>query len=239
MTNTTDPKLFAKMAEIMMQVRHLAKDGRNQYDKYDYVTADTIAIVIGQKLAQASLAFIPSVVDVESTPYTTAKGAEHIRTVVRMQMTLACGETGAVWSSMWAGEAIDRSDKSINKAITSACKYFLLKTFLLAGGDDADAEAESPPAPAQAQQAQPVSHKTLSQDGWAIVKSWDNSPQVAQQWAVDNGGCANIHEAHNSFAKIVKEKFAGALTRENVGEALVEYYVRQMEKLAQKQEAAE
>lgn len=141
---TNNAKLFAKIAKVMATVRTLEKDGRNQFDKYDYVTADAIATRIGKVMADVGLAFLPSLVSVETSEYTTKSGGSNFRTVAHFQMTLACTETGATWSSLWSGEAIDRSDKSISKAAVSAVKYYLLKTFLLAGGDEEDADASSP-----------------------------------------------------------------------------------------------
>ena len=137
-------KLFVKLARVMGAVRTLKREGRNQFDKYDYMTADSISIRIGELLAENSVAFLPSVLNVETSEYVTQKGGSNFRTVVHMQMTFACGETGATYTVPWFGEAIDRSDKSISKAITSGVKYALLKTFLLAGGDEEDADAESP-----------------------------------------------------------------------------------------------
>ena len=112
---TNNAKLFAKIARVMATVRTLEKDGRNQFDKYDYVTADAIATRIGKVMADVGLAFLPSLVSVETSEYTTKSGGSNFRTVAHFQMTLACTETGATWSSLWSGEAIDRSDKSISK----------------------------------------------------------------------------------------------------------------------------
>lgn len=142
--SNNDGKLFAKIATVMSKVRTLEKTGENKFDKYSYVTADAIAIRIGAVMAEVGLAFLPSLVSVETSEYTTQKGGSNFRTVAHFQMTLACTETGATFTSMWSGEAIDRSDKSISKAAVSAVKYYLLKTFLLAGGDEEDADASSP-----------------------------------------------------------------------------------------------
>lgn len=144
METQNNAKLFSKIATVMGQVRTLEKTGRNNFDKYDYLTADAIATKLGSLLSQAGIAFLPSLVSVESSEYTAKSGGSNFRTVAHFQMTLACTETGATWTSLWSGEAIDRSDKSISKAAVSAVKYFLLKTFLLAGGDEDDADAESP-----------------------------------------------------------------------------------------------
>src|SRR5688572_9435893 len=124
--NTDNAKLFGKMAKVMAKCRTLEKTGKNTFDRYDYVTADVIAIRIGQLLAEHGIAFFPSMTSIETNEYTTQKGGTNFRTVAHFQMTLACADTGATFTSMWTGEAIDRSDKSISKAAVSAVKYFLL-----------------------------------------------------------------------------------------------------------------
>src|SRR4030095_5546634 len=137
-------KLFAKIAAVMGQIRTLEKTGHNSFDKYDYIHADLVAQRIGSALAAAGVTFLPSVTGCDTSEYTPGKGTTNFRTVVTMQLTFGCTETGATWTSLWAGEAIDRSDKSITKAITSSVKYFLLKTCLLGGGEEEDADADSP-----------------------------------------------------------------------------------------------
>lgn len=161
-TQASNAKLFAKIASVMKQVRTLEKTGRNQFDKYDYVTADAIATKIGTALAENGLAFFPSLVTVETSDYTTKSGGSNFRTVVHMQMTLACTESGATYTSLWSGEAIDRSDKSISKAAVSAVKYYLLKTFLLAGGDEDDADAASPTTDIPQPAAKPAQKPTTT-----------------------------------------------------------------------------
>lgn len=161
MTEPTNAKLFAKMARVMGSVRTLEKTGENKFDKYNYVTSDAIATRIGKALAAEGVAFLPSLVNVETSEYTAKSGGSNFRTVVQMQITFACTDSGATYTILWSGEAIDRSDKSISKAAVSAVKYALLKTFLLAGGDEEDADAESPVVDApQRAQATPASKHT-------------------------------------------------------------------------------
>ena len=198
MDTENNAKLFAKIAAIMGECRTLEKTGRNQYDKYDYVTADAIATRIGSLLAKHKVALLPSMTSVETAEYTTQKGGSNFRTVCHFQMTLACGDTGATWSSLWSGEAIDRSDKSISKAAVSAVKYFLLKTFLLAGGDEEDADASSPdvvfnkPSPPRASDQQMDELNTLG------LKFYGNAEWMIQRGklaeAVTKGTTSDIGE---------------------------------------------
>lgn len=229
MTEKDNAKLFGKIAKVMSQCRTLEKTGRNTYDKYDYVTADAIAIRVGALLAENGLAFFPSMVSVETSEYTTQKGGSNFRTVAHFQMTLACTETGATFSSLWSGEAIDRSDKSISKAAVSAVKYFLLKTFLLAGGDEEDADAVSPtvngnavdgdvnfdttkPAKLTPEQAAIIAH--LGQK--AYPGEWEANMDKLAQWASQGarGKLGDLYELEaEKLIKALKKKI------EPVGEA--------------------
>jgi len=184
MDTPSQATLFMKIARVMGQVRTLEKSGANSYDKYSYMTADDISRRIGSALAGEGVAFFPSITGVETSEYTTAKGAANFRTIVNMQLTFACTETGATYTILWSGEAIDRSDKSISKAAVSAVKYALIKTFLLSGGDDDDADAESPQVEARKQPApQRVPAATSYQDDelWEPAATGAKKPDTLSQ----------------------------------------------------------
>jgi hypothetical protein len=178
MDTPTQATLFMKIARVMGSVRSLEKSGTNTYDKYSYMTADDISRRIGSALATEGVAFFPSITGVDTSEYTTAKGAANFRTVVNMQLTFACTETGATYTILWAGEAIDRSDKSISKAAVSAVKYALIKTFLLSGGEDDDADAESPQVEARKVKPAPASNSYQDDEMWDTPASHSKQPDT-------------------------------------------------------------
>jgi hypothetical protein len=179
MDTPTQATLFAKIARVMGQVRMLEKSGTNTYDKYSYMTADDISRRIGSALAAEGVAFFPSIVTSETSEYQTQKGATNFRTVVHMQMTFACSETGAIFTSLWSGEAIDRADKSISKAAVSATKYFLIKTFLLSGGEDDDADGDSPQVEARKAPKPPASYH--DDELWEPTSNTPKQPDTLSQ----------------------------------------------------------
>ena len=67
-----------------------------------------------------------------------------------------------------------------------------------------------------------------------VIASWGNSAQMFQ-WAMDVGGCVNIHEAKNSWKNVVADN-GGEVTDENREMIRRSYYDHQMEKLAKKQQ---
>jgi len=138
-------RLFSKMATIMGALNAIPKMGMNTYHNYKYVTASDVADVIREQMAAQNLAFFAE---------TVAMTEQNGRYVVEYQYTFACGDTGAVHTCRWYGEAIavnqkgTPDDKALTKAATTAQKYFLLKTFIVSTADDPDMDHDAaPPMP--------------------------------------------------------------------------------------------
>lgn len=123
--------LYRKMADAMSRLERLPKNGYNKFHKYTYVTDADVMDALRSTLAGVGLAFSVSVVNV-------VRDAQ--RVTVEVALTLADADTGETITSVWFGEANDRKgtdDKAIQKAVTAAVKYFLLKAFLVSTGDEA------------------------------------------------------------------------------------------------------
>ncbi len=121
--------LFAKLARVMGRLKKLPKSGYNKHFEYHFVTESDVSDAVRAALAAEKVAFLASMTGI----HTDGK-----KTIVDMEYIFADGETGAIWTCTWTGEAIDSQDKGIAKAATSALKYFLLKTFVLSSGDPGD-----------------------------------------------------------------------------------------------------
>jgi hypothetical protein len=134
--------LHAKMARIMGRLERLPKTGTNKHFNYKFVTDSDVSDTIRAELAAENIGFYASM---------THHDREGVHTQVEMEYTFACGDTGETFTCHWRGEANDKQDKGITKAVTSATKYFLMKTFVLSTGDKTDdpdgGGAEEAPAP--------------------------------------------------------------------------------------------
>lgn len=133
-----DAKLFAKMSRAMGRLERLPKRGRNPHFNYDFVTDGDVADAVRQALAAEGVAFFAEMRQVSQVEN---------KTIAHFNYTFADSESGATWACAWSGEAIDKQDKGIAKAATSALKYFLLKNFILSTGDlveDPDTSADEP-----------------------------------------------------------------------------------------------
>ena len=121
--------LFAKLARVMGRLKKLPKSGYNEHFKYNFVTESDVSDAVRAAMAAENVAFFASMTGVQT---------DGKKTIIDMEYIFADGETGAIWTCTWTGEAIDSQDKGIAKAATSALKYFLLKTFVLSSGDPGD-----------------------------------------------------------------------------------------------------
>ena len=160
--------LYAKKAAVMGELSQIAKGGKVESQKvnYSYATAEAVAEAVRPAMAVHGLSLTLDIVNVDK---------QETLWRVDLLFTLGCGETGATETSRYVGFAYDNQDKGFNKAVTSAEKYFLMKTFILSSGDDADADAQGAPKPApekKTEKAKPkqtaaAKPKATNGDDWA------------------------------------------------------------------------
>lgn len=119
--------IYKKIGKVMQKIERIPKNGFNEYHKYHYVTEADLMDKIRPLLAETGLAFYSSVLEQQKDKELTK---------VKMEFVLADADTGECIKSIYWGEAHDKGDKGLYKAYTGATKYFLMKTFLIATGDD-------------------------------------------------------------------------------------------------------
>lgn len=118
----------------------IAKNQTNEYDKYKFRGIDDVLNAMAPILAKHGVMIIPSVGESITNQVPTAKGGVQFHTTIRIEYTLY--DSGGDYIKHSAiGEAMDRGDKSINKAMSAAYKYFLFQCFCIPlQGQDADSE---------------------------------------------------------------------------------------------------
>lgn len=119
----------------------ISKNQTNAFDKYRFRGIDDVLNAMAPILASHGVLIIPSVIDKEILQVATAKGGTQNHAVLKVNYTLYDISGDCITHTVY-GEAFDRGDKSINKALTSAYKYFLFQCFCIPlVGDDADSES--------------------------------------------------------------------------------------------------
>ncbi|RJQ53414.1 MAG: hypothetical protein C4521_07730 [Actinobacteria bacterium] len=140
--NNAPPKALArKLSEVMGLVETIQKRGYNEHFGYWFATEVDVASAVRQGLSERGIMIFPAVVGDELRTIETRNGTQTI-TKVHMRFTFVDSETGEMFTVPWLGEGMDGQDKGINKAIVSAVKYLLLKTFLIPTGDDTENEGD-------------------------------------------------------------------------------------------------
>lgn len=134
----TRAALYKKIAAVTAAVQRIPKNGENKFHGYKYALESDITDGLRELLNEHGLAFLPPIVLEWERTATQSKAGDLTR--VKYQFGLADCETGETFESIWISEAQDNADKAFNKAATAAAKYWLMKTFLIATGDDPDAD---------------------------------------------------------------------------------------------------
>lgn len=120
----------------------IAKTDTNTYDKYKYRGIDAVYNALAPLLAKHGLCVLPRVLDRELVERTSAKGGVLMHTTLTVEFDLVASEDGSKHTIRAIGEAMDRGDKSVNKAMTAAYKYAMFELFCIpTEGEDADGES--------------------------------------------------------------------------------------------------
>jgi hypothetical protein len=124
--------LASSIVAVMGAIHAVEKNGLNTHFKFKYQAWDDVLPAVKIACVEHNLAVVPEVKDVLR---------DGKKVTVLMNYHLLSGDSSMVVS--YAGEALDNDDKAIQKAITSATKYFYLKTFMIPieGEEDPDGSA--------------------------------------------------------------------------------------------------
>lgn len=133
--------IYTVMAEVMEAIAStgIQKTGFNELQKYKFRAIDEMYNTLAPIFAQYKLLIFPEIQETIRERVTTAKGAQAISTVVKVKYTFATID-GSSHSITTFGEALDTSDKSLNKAFTAAYKYAMIQTFSIPFKGDSDAD---------------------------------------------------------------------------------------------------
>ncbi len=134
--------LADRLAAIMEEVGAIGKSQTNADQHYRYRGIEDITAKLQRLLAKYRVIIVPQYADVQRADFSTAKGGVMHAAYSSVQWTITCS-TGEVLTAHTFGEGFDMSDKSTNKASTSAYKYLLLQLFMVADPKD-DGDATTP-----------------------------------------------------------------------------------------------
>lgn len=139
------PTLAAKLAAIGARVGKVEKGGYNKEQKYNYIEYAEVASRVRELLDEYRVAIVPHVTKLERDVVTSRNGGSGNHYLVYMEFEIVDGdEPEEIIVVPWVGESTDWGDKGVNKAITSATKYFLMRLFNVSEKGEVEADKESP-----------------------------------------------------------------------------------------------
>jgi len=136
-------KIYAAISAVMNDVGAVGKNDKNDFDKYKYRGIDAVMNALSPAMVKNHVFVIPQVLESTREERTSQKGGLMIYSVVKVKYTFFTDD-GSNVEAVVIGEAMDRSDKSTNKAMSAAFKYACFQTFCIPTEEMVDSEKESP-----------------------------------------------------------------------------------------------
>lgn len=130
--------LHTKISEIAKEVGYVAKDQRNENQKYNYVSDAAFVNAVRDHMISRNVTIVPRV-NADSVLVQQRNGKSDFVTTFCVEYVFTDGDTGESITATTIGQGYDSLDKGGYKAMTGALKYVLRQTFLIATGDDAEA----------------------------------------------------------------------------------------------------
>lgn len=163
----------AKLLQVVSAITgKVNKSGYNSFQKYKYVTEGDLIDAVRDELVKNGLMITTSVIHSNTSQQA---GSDQYMTHVVLKHTIIDVDSGESLDVQSAGSGADKLDKGVYKAITGANKYFLLKTFLMAGDDDPENDGTAKPAQTQSKPAQQQVAKPAGQ-GFLAKKAEQAAP---------------------------------------------------------------
>lgn len=135
--------LAEKIAKANKDIGAIAKDGNNNYQRYSFQSEAAIKAAVQRVISDNKFAIVPSFEIVDREQQKTAKGGINNLVYVLGTFTVTDGIETLIGSMPGAGS--DTGEKAVQKACTSAQKYFYKQLFNISDKDeDPDAQDSNP-----------------------------------------------------------------------------------------------
>lgn len=148
-----------KLSKVMSACRYMAKDGRNDFQRYDYTTAASMFGKINEALTAQNLFTEVRSEIIESRDVTTQKGNSEKFVATKVAVIIHDAEDPNQFVTFEGyGSGQDAGDKAIMKSQTAALKYAYIGGLCIAMADDPETDSgtnaykqNSPPKQNQSQ----------------------------------------------------------------------------------------
>jgi len=142
----TPASVYAKIAAVQGELAHtgIGKDSENTFDRYKFRGIDAVYNALAPLLAKHGLCVLPRIIERDCQERVSRKGEPMFYVTVTAEFDFVSADDGSVHTVRTYGEAMDRSDKATNKAMSAAYKYAAFMAFAIPTEGDNDADASTP-----------------------------------------------------------------------------------------------
>ena len=133
--------LARKMCRIMAAIENIPKNGHNTFSNYFYATDQDILMAVRKPMAANGVMAYTTLVSRADSQLDSSGGKKLHWVSVKLSTTFVDCDSGETYCVEMDGDGSDTGDKAFAKAVTSAVKYTMLKTFLLPTGDDPEVDS--------------------------------------------------------------------------------------------------
>ena len=143
----TKPKNYVSLAEKIAKANKdigaIAKDGNNNYQRYSFQSEAAIKAAVQRVISDNKFSIIPSFKVIDKEQQKTQKGGINNFVYVQGTFTITDGIETLIGAMPGAGS--DTGEKAVQKACTSAQKYFYKQLFNITDKDeDPDTQDSNP-----------------------------------------------------------------------------------------------
>lgn len=139
-------KVYSAIAAVQGELAQhgIGKESENTFDRYKFRGIDAVYNALSPLLAKHGLCVLPRIIDRDCQERTSRKGEPMFYVTVTAEFDFVAAEDGSKHTVRTYGEAMDRSDKATNKAMSAAYKYAAFMAFAIPTEGDNDADASTP-----------------------------------------------------------------------------------------------
>ncbi len=138
-------QIYKKRSEVMGDIGPGKKEQKNQAQGFKFRGIDGVYSALSGVLSAIGLLIIPNVQKIEMIERVSKDGGAKFHAILTIDYSIVSAADGSTHIASIISEAMDSSDKSINKAMSMAYKYLAFQMFCipLEGEPDADTDTHS------------------------------------------------------------------------------------------------
>ena len=164
-----DGKIYKAISATMKDIGVVGKGDSNDFDHYKYRGIDAVMNALNPAMIKNGIFVVPTVLDSIREERQGKNGTLMMYSIIKVKYSFYADD-GSYVECVVVGEAMDRSDKSTNKAMSAAFKYACFQTFCIPTEEMIDTESESPEMGAKTQK---TVKKTDEQKNQEMINSVD------------------------------------------------------------------